>query len=499
MSSFLEQLHGRHEVTCTFDSFGWKEDGSFLAGQMLITQDGEIKKNKTVQQTIKIAKHFKMAGSLDKWLELTTVFNNDDNLVQGFCFLVGAGSPFLKNTGFSGTVLNMCGESGTGKTAIQRLVNSLYGDPNKLMINGSRDSHAAIIRRFGIHNSIASCIDDVGLKYGKTISKLLTHSTQGADRRTLNNLRDEQEAKEWNLAVLMSSENSIFPKLPPTRTRTEAASLRALEIKINPSKFFDDAEKAAWFNQTMIENHGHVGHLIVQFAIKNQSKIDELFAEIPKVFKKNSIYFTAAERFRAVSFHISYVAARVIESIGLMKFDYLQCLMSAYSQVVLARNRVPEKQQNDGFSLVSDFLNANSDKILVVELDRYERPVVTREPKDDYIMARLETTRGHRGKVLRSRLYVSTDELRVYLTRRSCSIKNIAIDLDKGKALLIERCTVYLGRGTKFDTPFTRAMVLDMLHPKLLSAMNKEVVEMLNLDENFDPKSFGKEVVAAFR
>ena len=118
--SYLRELTDAIKTNYMYEHYGWQKDGNYLAGNTLI--DGTSgQEHATNVQFSKLAQRvggaMETAGSLDKWIGATAMFDLPQLKYHGFAFLVGLSGPLLIGSGIPGFMVNMYSpDSGSGKS-----------------------------------------------------------------------------------------------------------------------------------------------------------------------------------------------------------------------------------------------------------------------------------------------------------------------------------------------------------------------------------------------
>ena len=75
---------------------------------------------------------FSSKGSLEQWVELTSILEKAN--LQSHMFVLGMGfsAPLYNFTGLKGMTVSLYGPTGGGKTLSQYWAQSIYGNPDKL-------------------------------------------------------------------------------------------------------------------------------------------------------------------------------------------------------------------------------------------------------------------------------------------------------------------------------------------------------------------------------
>ena len=162
--------------------FGWVEGNNrFVLGDQEITATGHIYSppSKTTQ---KLAKFIGPVGTLDKWKEAAALFNTPGMEPHAFAALSAFGAPLLKFLNQTGAVINLYNpRSGTGKSTVLNLVNSVYGHPKDLRLS-QKDTTNGRLLWVGILNNLPATMDELTNMSPEEYSELLYGLSNGKGR-----------------------------------------------------------------------------------------------------------------------------------------------------------------------------------------------------------------------------------------------------------------------------------------------------------------------------
>jgi hypothetical protein len=450
-----------------YKSFGWKESGVFILGQYVISPDGTINTNPILKQQIPVATHIHPKGSMQPWIDLTAALGAPGMEAYAFTLLCGFAAPLFKFTGHGGVMVNLVGETGIGKSTMQRMVNSIWGDPDALML-AAKDTEASKLARLSYMNNLPVCIDEMGNMQAEALGALLLKVTQGMDTRRLRQDGTEREQREWNTIVITSSNHSFIGKLNTKKANSQAELMRLIEYKVQPTQLFMDKASATAVNRCIASNYGIVGAAYMSLLIKSQASIqtyiDDAYAEI----KQQGFVFESKERFWEAALATALVAGRIAFSYGFIKFDpaavvYTVCRMLLGQRSMMAEQTLLTED------LLSLFATTNLNKTLYLEIKKNSVPRYIREPRGDDLAIRVEVTLDSSGNMSKAHMILSIWHFNIFLAGLHEDYMSFKRDA-QAKGFFVSENKRNLGEGTIYNTPQTKAITIDLLHPDL-SAM----------------------------
>ena len=141
--------------------FGWAEaDSKFIIGDREITKDG-VFHSPPSSVTSALAEYMHPKGTLEKWKEVFNLYGRPGLEAHAFAALSAFGAPLLKFMGQNGAIINVIHpSSGTGKTTILHMCNSVYGTPDRLCAV-QKDTFNGKVLRLGVMNNLPFTIDEM--------------------------------------------------------------------------------------------------------------------------------------------------------------------------------------------------------------------------------------------------------------------------------------------------------------------------------------------------
>jgi len=141
--------------------FGWVDnDSKFIFGDKEITKDGTFYSPPSAD-TKHIAEKIHVKGSFEEWKRAFNMYSRPGLEAHAFGALTAFGALLFKFTGLDGAIINVIHpDSGTGKSTILRMCNSVYGSPKELMAI-DKDTINAKMLRLGVMNNLALTIDEI--------------------------------------------------------------------------------------------------------------------------------------------------------------------------------------------------------------------------------------------------------------------------------------------------------------------------------------------------
>lgn len=385
-----ENLQDNQKAEIMRQQFGWVEGNTrFVLGDQEIAADGNIYSPPS-KATSKLAKFIGPVGSLDRWKEVWELYGAPGMEAQAFAALSAFGSPLLKFLDQTGAVINLFNpRSGTGKTTILNMINSVYGHPKELRLK-EIDTMNGKLQWVGVLNNLPSTMDELTNATPKEYSDLLYSLSNGKGKERMlagsNELRENNTT--WQNITVSTSNSSIAEKLTVLKDNPEGELMRLIEYPIDLADIVDTEETKNMFDRVLLANYGHAGPIYLRFLISNmeyvvnkcietQAKIDRELKLLPK------------ERFWSATMAANLVGGLMAKKCGLINWDLNRIYHWACKRIEQLRHETAPPV-NGAEQVIGDYLYRHMQNILVVN-DAADRrtnlaSAPIREPKGELLI-----------------------------------------------------------------------------------------------------------------
>ena len=455
--------------------FGWVEnDSKFIVGTREITKDGVFySPPSSVTEDVVDKVHVK--GDFDKWREVFNMYAQPGLEPHAFAALTGFGSLLLKFTGLEGAIINIIHpESGTGKSTILHMCNSIVGNPKDLT-SMFKDTLNAKIHRLGVMNNLANTIDEITNMSGLEFSDLAYSISQGRGKDRMNGQTNtlRKNNTKWQGITLCSSNASFYEKLGVAKSSPDGESMRLLEYRIEPNTIIPVDVGKQMFDHQLRENYGHAIDIYVEWLINNLEEGISLMRQIQAKIDKE-VQFSARERFWSGVVACNIASGLITKSLGLHDYD----MSAVYEWVkgMLGEMRYEIKPPQDNIvAVLGEFMNSHINNAVVVngKVDARTKmeaaPIV--EPRGE-LMIRYEPDTKE--------LFIAVKAFRDFCVRNQVNYKGTLKELQK-IGVYMEPINKRLSKGMKVVSPAVRVLKFD--------ASKSEFLQIgAGADENRDPE-----------
>lgn len=455
MESKAELMHAR---------FGWTQDQTFIIGNREYTSDGVriVPLARELEQYVDL---FGVKGSLDTWKEIADFYNKPEFDAQAVGVLAGFASMLMKFSPENGFVLNYYSKgSGTGKTTLLKMINSITGNPNDLM-KQSADTAMTKIHRMGIYNGICVTVDEMSNATPHEVSELLYNSTQGRARDRMQSGKNAERVNNirWKGFTVSTMNANMEDKLGTIKIDPHGELARVLEIYLPKLPHTDVLESLKLFTK-LNDNYGHAAHVFMGFVMQQgPEKIKQLFDVVQaKVYKKH--LWTQTERYK-LNGAIAIICAGVIcNQLGLLSYNmtritqYLCAMIKERSEEMLANGLTVAE-------MFATFINKNINNMLIIS-DKARNGTMSQMIAPDLVP---RNTLLIRYETDTNALYVSQRDFNKWAIENALNVRELksSFKQETGKDLTLIKKR--MGKGWNKD--FGPVMTYEILNAKAVLGM----------------------------
>jgi hypothetical protein len=349
--------------------FGWADNyGKFIIGDREISTNG-VFYSPPSSVTDEIAVNMTSAGTLDKWKEVFNLFGKPG--LEGHAFAAGVafGAPLLHMSGQRGAIVNLIHpQSGTGKTTILHMCNSVWGNP-ELLCSKQDDTHNSKIHKIGVFNSIPTTFDEMTNTPAKQLSEITYLITQGSGKDRMKGSSNElrKNLAKWRTIALCSSNASFYEKLQGIKDRPDGEMMRIIEFHIGdvaPEHALEVEYAKHMFDHQLMENYGHAGQIYAEYLVANYEEVKETYLATQSLIDKQ-LRLTQRERFWSAVCAAILTGIRLAIKLGLCDWDLPRITAWMIKMIGQIRTQTSAPLDND-LNILGDFINRHTPHMLIV-------------------------------------------------------------------------------------------------------------------------------------
>jgi len=460
--SFVKNLQYVKKAEQMRTQFGWADgDSKFILGDREITKDG-VFYSPPSNTNKDVAANLHVRGDFNKWKEVFNLYARPGLEPHAFATLTAFGSPLLKFTGLEGAIINVIHpESGTGKTTILHMCNSVSGTPKELT-SMFKDTFNAKIHRLGVMNNLANTIDEITNMSGMEFSDLAYSISQGRGKEKMKGSTNELRINntKWQGITLCSANASFYEKLGAAKNSPDGESMRLLEYKIESNDIIDVQTGKQMFDHQLRENYGHAMEVYAQWLVNNLEDAVGLVRQIQARLDKE-VQFTQRERFWSGVASCNIAGGLISKSLGLHDYDMKAVYEWLKGMLGEMRNEVTPPQATP-ITALGEFVNAHITNALVVNGEADARTNMQSmpqlEPKGELLIRYEPDTKE---------LYVAAKAFKDFCVRQQINYKGVIKELQQAN-IFIEAMNKRMSKGMRVVSPAVRVLKFDAANSEFL-------------------------------
>lgn len=462
----FEQLFNSKKAEQMRNQFGWTDgDTKFIVGNREISVEGTYHSPPSSITKV-LAEYTEPAGTLDKWKEVFDLYGRPGLEAHAFAAATAFGAPILKFSGQRGAILNVVNtNSGTGKTTILHMCNSVWGDPQRLCAKKD-DTFNSKVFKLGVLCNLPVTFDEMSNTEPKQLSELAYLITQGTGKDRMKASTNELRANltSWQTIALCSSNHSFYEKLEFLKDSPQGEMMRIIEYSLDYCDAIDTELGKQMFDHQLLENYGHAGDIYARYLLGNYEEVKALFATIQNKID-TQLKLTQRERFWSATAAANITGIYIAIRLELCDWDLPRIFKWACNMILSLRGTLVPPPAGEK-QVLGDFIISHIDNILIVNegVDRRSKmqEVPLLEPKRE-LMVRYEPDS--------QKVYVTCNAFRKYCASRSISYRETLNKL-KAVGLFLKSDLKRMSKGMKFNLPPVQALEFDGSHSDFLELSN---------------------------
>ena len=449
-----KNLQVEQELELMRVQFGWADDDSrFILGDREIGPTF-VRYSPPSKATREVSAALRPMGNLDRWKEIINTYNMPGFEPHAFAVFSAFGAPLLKFMGVKGSIINLVNNrSGTGKSTILQVMNSVWGHPDELMLQW-RDTLNVKLHRMAVMNNLPLGVDEITKMSGDDFSDMAYSVTQGTPRRRMKASANEERESQgfWATIMVATSNASMTDKLESLKATSEGELMRLMQYKIEPTNNLDKATAKHTFG-ALQHNYGLAGQPYAQYLVQNlEEVVDEAF-KMQAHFDK-AVNIETRERFWSATAAANLTGALIASrQLGLHDINVRRVYDWLVEEVKVMQGST-RMTLEDYATVVGEFLLMHNTNILVCNRNSAARNIAA---------APLVVPRGPlivRYEPDTKRIYIIKHELKQFCVKKQVTYTDLITELNKTGAFIGEIKTK-LDLGMDMNAPPVVALEFD--------------------------------------
>ena len=389
--------------------FGWADGNTkFILGTREISAAGEAYAPPS-KSTSSLAPALAPEGDFALWKQAFNMYVGYEGAdAQVFSLLSAFGAPLMKFTGTNGAMISLVNTvSGTGKTSTLRLINSVWGHPDKLMQN-QNDTVLARVHRLGTMGCLPATFDEMTNETPEGLSDFVyTFSHQRGRNRMRSDANDERVNKtSWSTIGVSTGNSSMTAKLAANKATSDGELMRVMEFQIP----LIDVEDAHEYMSLLPFNYGYAGGVYAKALVKNATKIPSLIEDMRKRLVA-AMGASAKERFWVNTTAAILVGGAIAKRLDLHDYDIEGLFHWIVGKSVAAR-ATNKSHIVSAENMLGEYLLDFNGQTLVMDSSKINPLNLS------HIMKNANGKVAARFEVSNQSLYIPKKDLRDYCVRR---------------------------------------------------------------------------------
>lgn len=363
----LKALQYKRKAELMRMQFGWADnDSKFIVGDREITRDG-IYHSPPSSITSALADRMVPSGTYEKWQEVFNLYGRPGLEPHAFAALAAFGAPLFKFTGQSGAILNVIHpSSGTGKTTILHMCNSVWGHPKDLCAIKEDTANAKTLH-LGLLNNLPFCVDEITNMKPAGLSEMAYNMSQGRGKNRMKASSNELRMNNttWQTISLCSSNASFYEKLGSGyKSNPDGEMMRLLEYKIDYSSTLPTDFAKQMFDHQLLENYGHAGVIFIQWVLNNLEEVKNTL-KVVQLKIDRELKLTQRERFWSAEVAAILTGGMIARRLKIIDWDLTRIYKWATALIAETRQDVAPPHISTT-AILGDYLNRHIHNILIV-------------------------------------------------------------------------------------------------------------------------------------
>jgi hypothetical protein len=431
--------------------FGWADNYSaFIVGDRQITATG-VQYSPPSSVTVGLVQHFRQAGTLEEWQKVVSFYNRPGMELHMFSTFVGFSSPLVPfSKEARGGIINLYSDtSGTGKTTMLKVANSIFGHPEDLMLIKS-DTMNSRISRIGTLQNITPTIDEITNEPPEVTSDFMYDFLQmrGKNRLKHSHNIERINTTNWRTNCMVTANSPVEDKLHVKKRSPDGELARFLDLEYYKGNDLSKTETDAIF-APLRENYGWAGDIFIQYVIQNMTTVIEMINSMHEAIDK-AAGLTQRERYWSGLVVTPLVGGLVARSAGVLHFsdaDFRRVFRWVVGILIAKRTSQTKSIKAAPDLVLGAFLSEHINDVLVINsgisrgAGAMDAPI--REPRGKlYIRYEPDT----------KLIYVSKSKFRLFCVAGQLSYAGVLDAMTKQKVFLGEK-KVRMGKGMALSQP----------------------------------------------
>ena len=458
MIAYTQQIQKLYRKEFQYGRLGWREDNTqFVLGPQIYTRTTIMPCN--TESSNRVMACIESRGDMGSWKGILDFLKGPQFAGHQFAIGVGFGSILMPFTGISGGIVNLTGRSGEGKSTVQKIVNSIWGHPTKLMLPAESKSstYNAKISFINLMNNLPICAEEITNATPDEVGSLAYAINQGTEKWRSDIKGDVRDSRGgWCTIMLSSANNSLHAKLEGSGGAT-AKALRVFEYPLPKVRQHSKAEFQEGVDLKLLDHYGLAGPEYMRYVMANIDSIkDDLRETMVRIDRNYTLM--PEERVWSALLACSLTGLQIAKKIGLHDF-FVSDVENFVGEQLAALRRSVDNMSLTAQEILADYLSANIRNMLVVDKSNIGGNV------SEYVVQAPYGALDIRFEMDSGTLVLATTPFRKWCTENHHPYPEVMASLSDEGMMLHRSTRKILSAGTNYTTGQVRATVLNAHTP----------------------------------
>lgn len=405
-----------------------------------------------------VAVNFGECGSIEEWKKVINIYAQRGYEGYAFGALSGFGSLLMQFTEYEGAIVSMVGDSGSGKSTVLKIINSLFAKPNSYLTQS--DTINAFFGMIGTYGSVAVTADELTDLPPEVVSKIAYSISQGRDKFAMGADRTIKENDStWKLLLVSSSNRSLLTKLAEFKKESAAEAYRIFEFPLNSHQHKLSKREAEVMFSPLSRNYGHAGKLYVKHILNNLPRVKQMIEDMRHEID-DRVNAIGPERYWTIAVCVNLVGGLLAKEIGLIDFDMESIKTWACDQIENMRGDTVENSRGSVGTVAAYLSNSIGNTITVGGDGSKSKAFYCIKEPTQKLWNRYEAERGL--------MYIDKAEFRSFVVQGGGDFGKVLQELQNSGILVSREKHIVLTKGSSIsNSGQVRTIVINIGHPAM--------------------------------
>ena len=422
MTKVVKHMQSTAPAESAHTQMGWDSDKRGIVwGRTLFTKQGP-QYCPPAHKAATVANMMKESGSFDVWQSIADRYAAPGFELYACCMLMAFGSMLNPYTYEDPVWIHLVSsDSGTGKTTLMRMMNSIWGDPTAMGLTAT-DTVNSVEKRRVVFNHMALCQDEITNMPPEKLSQLAYSQSQGREKLRLTSGSQEMVNNDRRNNTYFSTGNRyISDVLSAFKTNADGEFARLIEVPFAPLK--NRVSGDDHFGK-VLKHYGHAGPQFAKWLVSNEDQLQRRVDKWRARFERD-FHSVSKERNWVATTAAGFAAGKILQDeLGILKSYNLEVLYKYWTSHMNTVRETTASQIVSHENLLGDFINENYANIIIP--DANVAAAASASPATASLYGR-KTEREARNKLVirwekdTHMLYIAQNDLKAYCTKRTHS------------------------------------------------------------------------------